>query len=269
MAGGPLAPPVQPNPPGVFEPDRAPVLMAFAGPTKQNRLTVFFRYILAIPQLIVLSFVGIAAEIVLVIGWFGALFMGRLPRFAADFLPGYLRWQVRVYAYLALLTGQYPPFTFDDVDYPIRVAVRPGPLNRLAVLLRIVLAIPAAIVAQVAILGLYTIGLFITWLIVLFAGTMPMTLYQAIAAITRYQARLTGYLLLLTAEYPAGLFGDRPAADEGAYAVAAPGYGPAPGYGQAPQPPGYGPPPSRSRLRSGAARSRPWSARTGLWCGAR
>lgn len=204
---------------------------------------MFFRIILAIPQLIVLAVIGIVAEIVLVIGWFGALFMGRLPRFAADFLPGYLRWATRVSAYLALLTDEYPPFTFDDVDYPIRLAVRPGKLNRLAVLFRFVLVIPAEIVGYVAVIGLYTIGLFITWLIVLFSGIMPTPLYQAIAAVLRFQTRISGYLLLLTSEYPWGLFGDRDLAAQGAVA-AAPGYGPPPGYGQAPPAPGYGEAPS-------------------------
>src|SRR6266849_1216674 len=100
MAGGSYGPPVQPNQPGAFAAVPTPVLMAFAEPARQNRLTVFFRIILAIPQLIVLAVVGIAAEVILVIGWFGALFMGALPRFAADFLPGCLRWSARVSAYL-------------------------------------------------------------------------------------------------------------------------------------------------------------------------
>ena len=246
MAGEPLTAEVGPNPPGAFEADPAPVLMAFAGPAKQNRLTVFFRLILAIPQFIVLSVVGIAAEVVLVIGWFGALFMGRLPLFAADFLSGYLRWSARVYAYMALLTDKYPPFTFDDVDYPVRVAVRPGKLNRLAVFFRFVLVIPAWIAASIAGIGLYTIGLLVTWFIVLISGTVPTPLYKAIAAIVRYETRLTGYLLLLTSEYPWGLFGDRPEVGAGAPAgyvppPAAPGYGeapPIPGYGEAPPAPG-------------------------------
>jgi hypothetical protein len=71
-------------------------MMAFAGPVKQRRITVFFRIILVIPHWIVLFFVGLAALVVVVIGWFGALFTGRLPSFAADFLTGVLRWQMRV-----------------------------------------------------------------------------------------------------------------------------------------------------------------------------
>jgi len=80
------------------QPTLAPVLVGFAGSAPQSRLTVLVRIILAIPQLFVLWLLGIAAMVVTIIGWFGALFTGRLPVFAADFLAGYLRWLTRVYA---------------------------------------------------------------------------------------------------------------------------------------------------------------------------
>jgi len=187
-----------------------PIEVGFAGPAAQRRLTVLFRIILAIPQVIVLYVLAIAAEVVAIIGWFGALFTGRLPEFAADFLSGVLRWQTRVYAYTLLLTDQYPPFSQDDADYPVRVAIRPGPLNRLAVLFRIILAIPAAFVTAVLTYGLYTIFLFIMWLIVLISGRMPASLHYAVSAALRYMIRYTGFLLMLTSEYPRGLFGDQP-----------------------------------------------------------
>ena len=52
------------------------------GTRPQRRATVIFRIILAIPQFIVLFFLGIAAFFVSMIGWFAALFTGRLPEFA-------------------------------------------------------------------------------------------------------------------------------------------------------------------------------------------
>ena len=119
-------------------------MMAFAGPAPQRRLTVFFRFILIIPQFVVLIFVGIVAILFAVIGWFGALIMGRLPSFAADFLPGVLRWQMRVTAYFYLLTDRYPPFTLDaDDTYPVWLAAQPGRLNRWAVMFRLILVLPA------------------------------------------------------------------------------------------------------------------------------
>jgi Domain of unknown function (DUF4389) len=189
---------------------RAPIQLAVAERTGQRRLTVLLRIVLLIPQWIALWALGIAAEVIAVIGWFGALFTGRLPQFAEAYLSGYLHWQVRVSAYQVLLTDAYPPFTLGDSDYPVRVAIPPaGPLNRLAVLFRLILAVPAAIVSGLLVWGGWTIILFIAWLIMLVTGTMPASLYQAYAAVLRYSTRYLGYLLMLTSEYPSEIFGDR------------------------------------------------------------
>ncbi len=229
------------------------IFVAFAAPANQNRLTVLVRLILAVPHLVVLYVLGIAAEVVLLVCWFAALLTGRLPSGLADFLTGFLRWYTRVLAYLALLTDTYPPFEFADSGYPVRLAVQPGPLNRLAVLFRIILVIPAWMVGVLLIYGMQTIVLFITWLIVLVAGRMPSALYEAFAAGLRYEVRLYGYFFMLTSTYPGGLFGDQPGRPAGSYppppslgpaypgpGAVPPGSGgfPAPGYGQ----PGWGQP---------------------------
>jgi hypothetical protein len=186
----------------------APVLVAFAGPAPQSRPTVLIRILMVIPHFVVLWALAIAAYVVVIIGWFGALFTGRLPGFAADFLAGFLRWQTRVFGYAILLTDSYPPFTMEDEAYPIRVAVRPGQLNRLAVLFRFFLLIPAWIVQSVVGYGAFTLVQFVSWLIVLISGRMPDGLYQALAAVLRYQARVTGFAFMLTSAYPSGLYGD-------------------------------------------------------------
>jgi hypothetical protein len=186
----------------------APVLIAFAGPTRQSRLTVLFRGFMVIPQIIVLTVLGIVAYVVTIIGWFAALFTGRLPGFAANFLVGYLRWLTRVYAYGYLLTGVYPPFSLEDADYPVRVAAAPGRLNRLAVLFRYFLLIPCWIVVGIVSYGAFTIVAFVSWLIVLIAGRMPEPLHQALAATLRYQVRTFAFAAMVTSAYPGGLFGD-------------------------------------------------------------
>src|SRR6516162_6745584 len=176
----------------------APVLVAFTGPAPQSRLTVLIRLLMVIPHFVVLWALAIAAYVVVIIGWFGALFTGRLPNFAADYLAGFVRWQTRVFGYAILLTDTYPPFTLEDAEYPIRVAVRPGRLNRLAVLFRFILLIPAWIVYAVVAYGAFTIIQFVSWLIVLISGRMPDSLYQAMAAALRYQVRVIGYAFMLT-----------------------------------------------------------------------
>jgi hypothetical protein len=165
-----------------------------------------------------------------------------------------VRWASRFYSYLFLLTDKYPPFELGDAEYPVRVLIRPGRLNRLAVFFRLILAIPAYVLAMLVLYGMETLVMFVTWLIVLIAGRMPRSLYEAIAAGTRYHIRLYGYLFLLTGTYPWGLFGDRPDLP-GYYPQPAPGrpgyeqpgpgqpqYG-QPGYGDVPTvQPGYGQP---------------------------
>lgn len=78
---------------------------------KRNRLTIFFRILLAIPQFIVLIFVAIAFEVVVFIAWFAVLFIGHWPVGLQNFVIGFQRWSVRLNAYTYLLTDKYPPFS--------------------------------------------------------------------------------------------------------------------------------------------------------------
>ena len=262
--GIPAAPRTEPGmpggPPGDGGAPGAPdeILLAFAEPAEQRRLTVLVRIILAIPHLIVLYVLSIASEVVALICWFAALFTGRLPGGLADFQVGYLRWLTRFSAYLFLLTDVYPPFELAEADYPVQLRAQPGPLNRLAVLFRIILVIPAAIVVAVLGYGLSFLVMFVTWLIVLISGRMPRSLHEALAATVRYHIRVTGYFLMLTARYPAGLFGD-PATS----AFAGPPAGGAFPAGPAvPMAPGWGSRPGPAWVRP--ARVRPaWIRRPG------
>lgn len=178
------------------------VMVGFAGPVRQDRLSVLTRLILAIPHFVGLCVAAIATLIVIVGGWFGALFRGRLSEPVTEYLVGYHQWKVRLYAYLLLLTDKYPPVGWRQADYPVRVAVTPGRLNRLTVLFRLVLAVPALLAEAVLVSGLAAIVMPITWLIVLSLGTMPQPLHETIAAAARYLARVNGYMYLLTSEYP-------------------------------------------------------------------
>ena len=58
---------------------------------ERNRLTTFFRWIVAIPWLIVGLFYGIAAFVVVVIAWFALLILGRYPDGMYNFVGGVLR----------------------------------------------------------------------------------------------------------------------------------------------------------------------------------
>ena len=186
----------------------------------RGRLTVAFRLLLALPQLIFLYVLTLVGSLVLIVGWFAALFLGRLPDGIADFLGQIVRYAVRVSADVLLLTDRYPPFQFSAEDYPVSVELAPGRLNRLAVLFRLFLLIPAQIVVSLTLAGWFVASFFI-WLLVLVLGRVPGALFDATTALLRYTFRYYAYYWLVTAAYPWGLFGDRPGLAEPRPAVPA------------------------------------------------
>src|SRR5579872_5066597 len=96
---------------GHIDPGDYPAVLYCARTVDRNRVTVLFRAIMAIPQYIVLYFVGIAALVVMVIAWFAVLITGRWPEGMRRFVIGYARWQTRFNAYLMLVCDEYPPFS--------------------------------------------------------------------------------------------------------------------------------------------------------------
>ena len=80
---------------------------------QRNRVTVGFRLILVIPQLIVLALLAFAVWVVLLIAFFAVLFTGRWPDGLRHFTLGAMRWWLRVDAYFLLLTDEYPPFALN------------------------------------------------------------------------------------------------------------------------------------------------------------
>jgi hypothetical protein len=79
----------------------------------RNRLTIFFRILLAIPHIIVVSLISIVAVFVFIIAWFAVLFTGKWPAGLLNFVIGLTRWTTRLNAYMYLLTDEYPPFSFE------------------------------------------------------------------------------------------------------------------------------------------------------------
>ncbi|NNH71397.1 DUF4389 domain-containing protein [Nocardia uniformis] len=178
-------------------------------PQQHSRWTVLLRLILIIPQAIVIWALGIAAVVVVICGWFGALFLGRLPDWCSDFLRGYTAYSTRVYAYGMLLVDTYPPFAWNPQDYPVRVLFHPPtPLNRVAVFFRLILAFPILVLASFFTSG-WTVIAIIVWLIVLISGRMPQPVFEATAAVLRIQLRTSAYTYLITPTYLKGIFGDR------------------------------------------------------------
>ncbi|HUF54842.1 MAG TPA: DUF4389 domain-containing protein [Dehalococcoidia bacterium] len=98
-------------PPFSWEPGKYPVSFEIDYPEDLSRWAPLYKWLLVIPNLLVLFIVMIIAILLIVIGWFAILFTGRLPRGIHDFIEGTMRWYARVYAYVYLLRDEYPPFS--------------------------------------------------------------------------------------------------------------------------------------------------------------
>lgn len=179
-----------------------PIRLESSDDLQRNRLTVFFRLLLAIPHLIWLTLWGIVSLFAAIGNWFATLFTGTSPAGLHRFLAAYTRYQQHVFAYLYLIGNPFPGFTGERGSYPIeiRIAER-APQNRWLVGFRIFLALPAFFIANAYGTLLFTVA-FLGWFASLFTGTMPLGLRNAGALAVRYFAQFYGYLFLLTDAYP-------------------------------------------------------------------
>ncbi|HEV3319109.1 MAG TPA: DUF4389 domain-containing protein [Solirubrobacteraceae bacterium] len=169
----------------------------------RNRLTTFFRLILAIPLVIWLVLYGIVAELAIIVAWFAIVITGDYPRGLYDFVAGFTRFATRTLAYTYLLCDPYPSFGgSDDPTYPVRMEFeRLEQYSRLKTLLRIILAIPILIVRYVMGL-LLEIGAVAAWFVILVTGKMPRGLFDLMVLANSYTARSDAYIYLLSETYP-------------------------------------------------------------------
>lgn len=178
-------------------------------PPSQRRWTIVLRVVLAIPVYVVFVWYGVVSLVLVIGAWFSALFTKRVPDSIQRRLTGIQRWEARAYAYLYLLTDQWPGAHLEYRDGDVAdLAIDHVELRRSAVLFRIVLAIPVFIVQSVVSGGLWPFSIWM-WLVGLVRGRCPATLHQASALVVRFTTRANAYILLLTPTMPfRGLFGD-------------------------------------------------------------
>jgi hypothetical protein len=188
--------------------------------TNRNRLTTAFRLILAIPHLILVGafgfgmasrgrtgiggeggLLGAVAIFLAVVSWCTIVFAGKHIVGIRQFTAFYLRWRVRALGYFMLLEDVYPPF--GDAPYPASIEIidPQAPRDRVAVGLRLLLAIPHIIVLFFVLVawGFTTIA---AWFIILFTGAYPQGLYEFGVGALRWRLRVEAYMLLMVDEYP-------------------------------------------------------------------
>jgi hypothetical protein len=233
-AGGQTIAPTAPSARGLPAPSGTPADSAAGYPAhlrgdldpQLSRWMWLVKWFLAIPHLILLAFLWLAFLIVTVVAGFAILFTGRYPRSLFDFNVGVLRWNWRVgfYAYSALGTDQYPPFTLARTSYPADFDVEyPERLSRGLVLVKWwLLAIPHLVIVALFTTPWYWISdpdwttnaqrnggisllgvlVLIAVIMLLFTGRYPRSLFDFILGLNRWIYRVTTYVALMRDDYP-------------------------------------------------------------------
>jgi hypothetical protein len=157
--------------------------------------------VLVFPHYVVLSMWSLFAAAVLLVGWIAALILGRLPLRLHRWLAAYLRYFGQVTAWFQVLSGRYPlPHQGDRHPFAIEIP-RPQRQRRLVTLFRVVLALPAVVLASVFIVILTTSAIG-AWFVALILGRTTAGLQELGAYCLRYQLETSAYLMLLTPRYP-------------------------------------------------------------------
>jgi len=193
-----------------------------------SRWLWLIKWLLALPHYVVLVFLWVAFAVVSLIALVAILVTGRYPRGLFDFNVGVMRWTWRVgfYAYSALGTDRYPPFSLERSDYPAELEVEyPAQLSRgLALVKWWLLAVPHYLVVAFFVGGAVAFGrpdgpgwgwFFgpagggLIGLLALFAGVVllvrgryPRELFALLLGLNRWVFRVVAYAALMRDEYP-------------------------------------------------------------------
>ena len=163
----------------------------------RSRLSVFFRPLLAIPIVVVLT---VLSPMIVSAAALTIVFRRKYPRWWFDFNVEWARFSARVSSYLLLLRDEYPA---TDDEQAVRLNVEyPENLNRFLPLVKWLLAIPHYVVLSVlGIIVFIVTGL--AWLLILVTGSYPRGLFGFVVGVSRWSLRVQAYAITLwTDQYP-------------------------------------------------------------------
>jgi hypothetical protein len=205
-----------------------PIDLEFDPPHPQNRWSIAFRLILALPALFLagllvgsgsfffdlsrsssgntpFTLVGLAA----LFAWFYAMFRTRVPRGLRDLIAFALSYGAQTWAYLLLVSHRYPssdpltaigplPTRTDPVRMEVSDELR---RTRLTVFFRLALAFPHLVWLTLWSVLVLVLAIF-NWVVTLILGTTPAWIHRFLSRYVRYQFHVGAFLYLVGNPFP-------------------------------------------------------------------
>jgi len=179
-----------------------PVALAVDDDLRRPRLLVLFRFPLVVPHILWLTLWFVLVLLAALLAWLVALVSGRVPRFLHRFMAAFVRAVTHLDAFFYLVGRRFPGFVGREGGYPIDLTIAPPERQRrLGVLVRVVLGLPALLLATTFSSIALVVGV-LCWCTALAIGRVPGGLRDLGAVSLRYQAQAAAYALLLTSRYP-------------------------------------------------------------------
>jgi hypothetical protein len=184
-----------------------PVRLTVSDDRRRSRLTVFFRILLALPHLVWLAGWTLVVELVAIANWLAVVINAESPPVLHDFLARYVRYATHVGAYISLAANPFPGFA-GRPGYPVDIEFAPPERQRrLSGAFRLLLAVPATVLASLVGVFFSQAGLIVLaatgiWLAALVLGRAPLGLRDFSAWALGYSAQAVAYVLLVTGRYP-------------------------------------------------------------------
>jgi len=169
---------------------------------ERNRLTVAFRFLLAIPHLIVAQAWGYLTQVLAVVQWFIVLFTGNRNEGIWNMQQSWLGYYARVMGYSNILYDEFPAFGTAPGTVPVHSSITfEEPANRLTNALRLIWVLPAMIIGAVVMIGGFFVGV-VAWFAILITGKHPRGMWEFMVKVVHYVLQLEAYVYLMTDEYP-------------------------------------------------------------------
>ena len=181
----------------------SPLTYTVPHPEERNRLSVAFRWVLAVPHLLLWAMWFWVAQALSFLQWFVIVFGGQRNQAIWEVQAVAMRSMARALGYSSLLFDRFPAFFADDdpSDGGELEMSYAASADRLSNGLRLILIIPAFVVS--VLVGLVQIIVATTsWFSIVITGRQPERQWSTLVDCTEFALRFQAYSLLMTDAYP-------------------------------------------------------------------